>query len=511
MTWVILTGRQNDLDQVATPHKIITNRDYLSHPSLFRGQRPKVINLSNSYAYQSRGYYASLLAGSRGHKVIPTVETMIDLSERKLYEHALPELEQALNKCRAALGGSFPKHVSVFFGIGPSKAWERFAKLLFDWFRAPSLEVTIHDGQWATIKKIGFLPLARMSEADEPRFIASLEQYTQREWRDSKTRTPARYSFATLIDPQEQLPPSSVQSLQYWSKIAEKMGVEVEPITRKDLPKLANYDALFIRETTAISNHTYRFARRAQQEGMPVIDDPLSMIRCTNKVYLNELMTFNKVPVPPTVMIAGPADFEVAAQTLGFPLVLKIPDSSFSRGVKKASTPAELREIATKWLEDSDLIIAQKWLPTEFDWRVGVLGGQPIFSVHYLMAKKHWQIVNHDARGGRPDEGGFRTFKMKDTPPEVIDIAVRAARCIGDGLYGVDLKETSSGVFVIEVNDNPNLDHGCEDSGEKDEVWVKLTQWFIDRLERQAEPGRQPQSRQTAPGSPPAPTPSAVA
>ena len=92
MTWVILTGRQNDLDPFATPHKIITNRDYLAHPALFKGQRPKVINLSNNYGYQSRGYYASLLASSRGHRVIPTVETMIDLSERKLYEASLPEL-----------------------------------------------------------------------------------------------------------------------------------------------------------------------------------------------------------------------------------------------------------------------------------------------------------------------------------------------------------------------------------------------------------------------------------
>ena len=217
---------------------------------------------------------------------------------------------------------------------------------------------------------------------------------------------------------------------------------------------------------------------------MPVIDDPLSMIRCTNKVYLNELMTHNKVPVPPTVMIAGPAELEVAAQTLGFPLVLKIPDSAFSRGVKKASNLAELKALATQWLEDSDLLIAQKYIPTDFDWRVGVLGGQPLFAVHYLMAKKHWQIVNHD-RAGKPDQGGIKTFTLKDAPAHVVDTAVRAARCIGDGLYGVDLKETPDGVFVIEVNDNPNLDHGCEDSGEKDEVWVRLTQWFIDRLERQ--------------------------
>ena len=484
MTWVILTGRQNDIDQFATPHKIITTRDYLVHPSLFRGARPKVINLSNNVGYQSRGYYASLLASSRGHKVIPTVETMIDLSERKLYEHALPELEVVLNRCRKDLGGDFPARVPVFFGIGPSKAWDRFARLLFDWFRAPTLEVSIKVvGEWATIRKIGFLPLARMTADEETVFLDSLERYTKREWRDTKARTPARYTFATLIDPQEELAPSSVSSLKHWAKIAEKMGVEVEPITRKDLAKLANYDALFIRETTSISNHTYRFARRAQQEGMPVIDDPLSMIRCTNKVYLNELMIFNKVPVPPTVMISGLADLEQAAQTLGFPLVLKIPDSAFSRGVKKASTFQELKTLATAWLEDSDLLIAQKYLPTDFDWRVGVLGGEPLFAVHYLMAKKHWQIVNHDRRG-KPDQGGIKTFTLKEAPKLVVDTAVRAARCIGDGLYGVDLKETPDGVYVIEVNDNPNLDHGWEDSGEKDEVWVKLTQWFLDRLER---------------------------
>jgi glutathione synthase/RimK-type ligase-like ATP-grasp enzyme len=95
------------------------------------------------------------------------------------------------------------------------------------------------------------------------------------------------------------LPPSSIDSLKHWSRIAARMGVAVEPITRKDLPRLANFDALFIRETTSISNHTYRFARRAQQEGMPVIDDPVSMIRCTNKVYLDELMAANGIAVPP--------------------------------------------------------------------------------------------------------------------------------------------------------------------------------------------------------------------
>jgi len=100
------------------------------------------------------------------------------------------------------------------------------------------------------------------------------------------------------------------------------------------------------------------------------------------------------------------------------------------------------------------------------------------------MARKHRQIGNHDRRG-RHAEGGFRTFTLSETPAEVLDVAGREARCIGDGLYGVDIKETPEGIFVIEVNDNPNLNHGCEDTGEKDQVWVRLTQWFIDKLEKQ--------------------------
>jgi glutathione synthase/RimK-type ligase-like ATP-grasp enzyme len=79
-------------------------------------------------------------------------------------------------------------------------------------------------------------------------------------------------------------------SIKHFARIAEKMSVDVEPITKRQLAELAEFDGLFIRETTSIDNHTYRFARRAWQEGMPVIDDPISMIRCTNKVFLMELL-----------------------------------------------------------------------------------------------------------------------------------------------------------------------------------------------------------------------------
>ncbi|KAB2732112.1 RimK family protein [Brucella intermedia] len=481
---VILVGRLSDIDNGATPHKVMTTRDYLAHPSLFNGQlRPRIINLSRSYAYQSRGYYASLLAEARGHRIIPSVETMIDLSERRLYENAIPELEDMLNKALGKHPEKAPETIHVHFGLADSPDFEKFGRLLFDWFRAPSLEVSVKPGEWARIQKIGFANIAKFSKDQKERFEEALDRYTQREWRAARPKVPARYSFATLCDPKEAMPPSTVSTLKHWARIAARLGVEVEPIGKRDLPRLANFDALFIRETTSISNHTYRFARRAQQENMPVIDDPMSMIRCTNKVYLHELMQASEVAVPPTVMIAGEEDLERAADMLGFPMVIKIPDSSFSRGVKKVKDFGELKALAVLWLEDSDLLLAQKYMPTKFDWRVGVLDGKPLFICQYMMAKNHWQIVKHDT-GGKPLEGGFRSYALGDAPPLVLETGLRAARCIGDGLYGVDLKETDDGVVVIEVNDNPNLEHGIEDAAEKDEVWINLTRWFTDRLDR---------------------------
>ena len=490
--WVIVVDQPKDFPNADTPHKVITTSDYLARPRLFEGGRPKLINLSRSYAYQSKGYYASLLAEARGHRIVPTVETMLELREAKLYEHALPELEEALNHCarRSDFQPEGEFKLLVCFGIVHDPRFEAFGRLLFDWFRCPTLEVSVNTSAARyTIDRIRMRTLTRLANGEATFLREALHRHTAREWRDPKARTVPKYDLAVLYDPNEKLPPSSPTTIKHFARIAEKLSFDVEPITRRQLAELAEYDGLFIRETTSIDNHTYRFARRAWQEGMPVIDDPISMIRCMNKVFLMELMRSNQVPTPPTVMLADEVDLPRAMDELGLPLVVKIPDGSFSRGVHKVSTVDEFKRIADELFEETDLLLAQKFLPTEYDWRVGVLSGQPLFVCQYRMARGHWQILKH-----RPDgssrEGGHRTFDLDQAPRDVLDLAVRAAQPIGDGLYGVDLKQTPDGLVVMEVNDNPNIEHGIEDAVGKDEVWIRVLRWFIERLEGRPEAPR---------------------
>ena len=483
--WILIADDLRDLAALGAPFRMMTTRDYVLQPKLLSGSRPKIINLARNYNYQTDGYYASLLAEARGHRVVPTVETMLDLYDRELPEDTVSVLEELLNKDlgKGAEKTSVPERIVVCFGETEDERFKKFGRQLFDWYRAPVMvAMTGTNGKPGKyeIKRIKLTPFTRLEDDELKFFIDSLTTYTGRVWKNPKARTIPKWSIAVLHDPNEQLAPSSVDSLKYWARLAEKDGVEIEPITKKDLDRLAEFDALMIRETTSITNHTYRFARRAWAEGMPVIDDPVSMMRCTNKVYLWERLIGAGLPAPETIIIQDKTDLAEVADHLKFPLVLKIPDGSFSRGVKKVDDMAELSKVVSDLLEDSDLCIAQKFVPTEFDWRVGVLDRRAIFVCQYKMARGHWQILNH-MPDGRSIEGGHRTIAVAEAPADVVEIGVRAANLIGDGFYGVDIKSGPDGPIVIEINDNPNLEHGVEDEADK-QVWNHLTDWFVKRL-----------------------------
>jgi glutathione synthase/RimK-type ligase-like ATP-grasp enzyme len=140
------------------------------------------------------------------------------------------------------------------------------------------------------------------------------------------------------------------------------------------------------------------------------------------------------------------------------------------------------RARAREFLEGSDLLIAQEFFPTQFDWRVGILGGEPLFAARYHMARGHWQIIRGDG-GTDTRYGGVEAVPLDEVPSEVKETAIRATQPIGRGLYGVDIKERDGRVYVVEVNDNPNVDAGYEDRVEGKEIYRKVMAAFLRRLE----------------------------
>ena len=485
----IIVGYIKDWKWNTSDLNIVTVDEFLNSQEATRKHRPlRIINLCRNFGYLSAGYYCSLLAEARGDLPMPTVADILDLSRQSLYAFALPELESMLNKTIDRLTEppteDFDLH--IFFGQADDPRFRRLAAEAFDLFRYPMLKLRIYFAKRWRIKFIRPMGPHQVTVALSPFFESSLRHHLRLPRRRKVESRPALYDLAILHSPQEALAPSNPEALARFVRAGEKLRVDVELIQARDYHRLAEFDALFIRETTALNHHTFRFARKAEAEGIAVIDDAKSILRCTNKVYLWELLRTNGLPMPKTVVLNRSAfNDSVLAQAeeqLGYPMVLKIPDGSFSRGMFKATDRSEAVEAAAKLFADSRLILAQEFMYTSFDWRVGILAGQPLFVSKYKAAKGHWQIINHK-EDGKSVAGGFETLAVDDAPAEVIDLACRAARLIGDGLYGVDLKQNDNGIFVIEVNDNPNIDHGIEDRILKAELYETIIQDFIRRID----------------------------
>jgi glutathione synthase/RimK-type ligase-like ATP-grasp enzyme len=99
------------------------------------------------------------------------------------------------------------------------------------------------------------------------------------------------------------------------------------------------------------------------------------------------------------------------------------------------------------------------------------------------MAQRHWQIIKRDDAGKLSGEGNVQTLSVGETPKEVINTALKAAALIGDGLYGVDLKQVGDRCYVIEINDNPSIDAGFEDSILKDALYRDVMGVFLKRID----------------------------
>jgi glutathione synthase/RimK-type ligase-like ATP-grasp enzyme len=459
---------------------VVSAKAYLSDPGFSELRGVKVFNLTRSYRYQSIGYYVSLLAEARGHKPLPSVNTIQDMKSQTITRFVSDDLFELIQKSLAPLR-SEEFVLSIYFGRNLAKRYERLSLSLFNLFPAPLLRARfIHNRNWQ-LQSIGPIATNDIPEDHKSFVIATAGDYFSGKRLPRRARQAERYDLAILHNPTETQPPSDGKALRKFVRAAQQLDFYVELITKNDYGRIAEFDALFIRETTGVNHHTYRFARRAKIEGLVVIDDPDSILKCTNKVYLAELLARHRIPAPQTTII-NRGNLQAMSSSIILPCILKQPDSAFSQGVVKVADRAEFIAAATRLLEKSDLIIAQAFMPTAFDWRIGVFNRKPLYACKYYMVGRHWQIVRRD-HSGKPREGRAEAVALDEAPPLVVATALKAANLIGDGLYGVDVKEIDHKAYVIEINDNPNIDSGTEDGVLRGELYAAIISGFLARIE----------------------------
>lgn len=460
--------------------KIIDAESYLSDEKYQKMKGVRIFNLCYSYDYQSLGYYVSLLAAARLHRVIPNVATIRDFSDQVIIKSIG---EEAFNQIQKTFYNLNTNNISIvsYFGYTPVKKYQKLIKSLYQLFESPFIKFTFEKGLYWKIERVDPISISDV-EADEFVKEAAVHYFNQKRFNISRFKE-YKYDLAILIDPNESSPPSDKIALTKFKIAADKMGFYTDFITKDDYHRVSEFDALFIRTTTNVNDYTYQFSRYAYAEGLIVIDDPWSILKCSNKLFFTESMKKFNIPVPKTIFVSHKTDLLCLENELGYPMILKQPDSAFSMGVFKVNNKEQLLDKLNNLFTKSDLIVAQAFIPSSYDWRVGVLDGKPLFVCKYHMAKNHWQIINWNSKTKRDQSGASEGISVEDAPAKVILYALKAAMAMGDGFYGVDLKVSEDNVYVIEVNDNPNVDYGIEDEILGDELYKKIIRTIYQRIE----------------------------
>ena len=255
--------------------------------------------------------------------------------------------------------------------------------------------------------------------------------------------------------------------MKLYASQAPDHGHSAEIIDVADYHRLPEFDAAFLRLDTAVLGLPFAVSRYAWKLGLRIVDDPKSMLTCMNKAHVQGLLDRAGVPTPDTVLLtrAGRETLDAAAlfAELGSPIVVKAPSGAFSSAVEKAHNETELKELVRRFALQSDVILLQRFTPSTFDWRIGVLCGDPLYAARYHIPKGAWRIHDTPAGEQRKQWAKIERVPLGKVPDSVMRTALAACQVVGNSLYGVDLKQTEDGrVVVIEVNDNPNIDPGGE-------------------------------------------------
>jgi glutathione synthase/RimK-type ligase-like ATP-grasp enzyme len=246
----------------------------------------------------------------------------------------------------------------------------------------------------------------------------------------------------------------------------EAMGHAMYFIFPVEVRKVARVDGLFIRSRTDPMHISYVAAKIAALHGIPVIDDPVSIQVCSDKVNMYLHLMQAQVRIPETRFLSKGDITRAGAgeifASLGSPVILKEPSTSFSLRVEKVNTVEEFLKVAKRFIKLSDWIVAQQYLSSSYDWRIGVLDGKLLYAAQYIIPSETFKI--QDTVNGHLVYCAVRSVPAPEVPKPVIETGLAAARAIGRGLYGVDIKECDGVPYVIEVNDNPSLEGGEDTS-----------------------------------------------
>ena len=188
----------------------------------------------------------------------------------------------------------------------------------------------------------------------------------------------------------------------------------------------------------------------ADQSGIKTVNSAASTKLSNNKALTNYVLTKHAVPTPKTVIAFSAEEALKAANTIGYPLVIKPIWGSWGRLLSKVSSPEVVETILEhkKALSNPShsIFYLQEYIAKpDRDIRVFMIGDEPICAMY--RTSTHW--LTNTARGA--------VAHSMTLDKEATELAIKTVKALGVDVAGVDMVESKDGYKVLEVNATPEF------------------------------------------------------
>lgn len=216
------------------------------------------------------------------------------------------------------------------------------------------------------------------------------------------------------------------------------------------VPHLGEADLVYTRLGATAPLHGLDVARHLELMGYLVVNPADALERCRDKFRSFQLLARSGLPVPPTMLVSGAANFSDIAAELGDPpYIVKLPLGSKGGGVSIVESQRSLRSVLDMLAATGQRVLVQRFIAEAAgtDVRVTVFGGRADFAVRRRALGDEFRSNIH--LGGQDLKA--------ELDPQTRLVAERAAEVHGLSVAGIDILESADGPMIAEVNGSPGI------------------------------------------------------
>lgn len=184
-----------------------------------------------------------------------------------------------------------------------------------------------------------------------------------------------------------------------------------------------------------------------ESKGKKVVNSYAVSSVCADKLLTTLALRKADIPSPRTfVAFDIDAALDILEQ-LGYPAIIKPVFGSWGRLIALLKDPQSAKAILES--RESMGALYQIYYIQEFvnkinnrDIRSFVIGDRVVAAIYRIAGKDEWRT--NTALGGKAE--------LCPVTPEIEELSLKTAKALGDGVYGIDILETSDNMLVNEVN-----------------------------------------------------------